>query len=143
MNTKEPEKWRAICAIVGVVSSVLAWEASQCGWCVCAGGVLAWVTCQCGLRGSVSDVVVRRCGYSGHCANVGGMGGVLNRQCWLYWRIHQDGVLDSIAGDALFLKLFPKTPRKYCSKLEIEFKFQVMYTPNLSYFWSLSWILGF
>ena len=43
--------------------------------------------------------------------------------------------LDSVVGSALFLKLFPKTSRnEYCSKLEKEFRFQVIYTSNISYF---------
>ena len=42
--------------------------------------------------------------------------------------------LDSVVGSTLFLKLFPKTAgNEYCSKLEREFRFQVIYTSNISY----------
>ena len=34
-------------------------------------------------------------------------------------------------GGALFLKLIPKTHRKYCSKVVKEFRFQVIYTSNI------------
>ena len=43
--------------------------------------------------------------------------------------------LDSILGGALFFKPFRKIAgNKYCSKLEKEFRFQVIYTSNISYF---------
>ena len=46
------------------------------------------------------------------------------------------GVLDSVVGGVVhfFSKSFLKlTGSEYCSKLEKEFRFQVIYTPNISY----------
>ena len=47
-------------------------------------------------------------------------------------------MLGSILAGVLFLKFFPKTHIKYSSKLEKEFKFQVIYTSNISYFLEFS-----
>ena len=45
------------------------------------------------------------------------------------------GELDNIAGGALFLKLILKLVRnEYSSKLEKEFRFQIIHTSNISYF---------
>ena len=65
--------------------------------------------------------------------------------CKRGWRTKVDSVgdiggnigceLDSVMGSALFLKFLPKTAEnKYCSKLEIEFRFRVIYTSNIFYF---------
>ena len=40
----------------------------------------------------------------------------------------------SIAGGTLFLKLLNLPGNEYCSKLEKEFSFHVIYTRNISYF---------
>ena len=46
--------------------------------------------------------------------------------------------IDSVVGSALFFKFFPKIDTEYCSKLEKEFRFQVKYTLNISYFLEFS-----
>ena len=112
MNTYEFEKWRAICVSVGVM-----------------GGWLQWVVCLRCCRASVDDVSAwvtwrrarvmwQRC-WPGWCASVGKVGGVVtwvaycSEKRWWCWTKCQDGVLDNIVGGALFLKLIPKTGRKW------------------------------